>query len=140
MSTYLDHGGAEREQALARLWAELELRLARDGEVRIEHLHVHDAAHGCGWGDDHSTLIVALSGHAYRRVLEAVEQVVDHRHQPAQQPVLERRRAPAEPPAIERRCAPSEPLEQLRLAYALLRASRELATQVGRQLPPQRIL
>lgn len=112
MSTYLDHGGAEREHALAQLWDDLETRVARDEEVRVEHLHACCPSLACGWHDDESALVVAFSGHAYRRVMDAVEQLVAQPH------------------------APLEDLERLRLAHTLLLVSRELATQVRpRQRP-----
>lgn len=112
MSIYLDHGGAEREHALAQLWADLETRVARDEEIRVEHLHARCPSQACGWHDDESTLVIAFSGHAYRRVMDAVEQLVEQPH------------------------VPLENLEELRSAYTLLLVSRELATQVTpRQRP-----
>ncbi len=116
MSTYLNHGGAEREQILADLWGQIELRVERRQDVTVEHLLPGLRCRDHGWQEDELSLITALSGHAYSRVILAVEEIADH---------LDEHRYGAD----------AAQLKNLRSAYALLCASRSLAEQVTERHP-----
>lgn len=111
MSTYLNHGGAARERILAELWGEIELRVERREAVSIEHLRLGLRCRDHGWNEDELSLVSALSGHAYGKVMlvvEAIAQDVDGHAG-----------------------VPDTKLHELRTAYALLRASRVLVEELA---------
>jgi hypothetical protein len=108
VSTYLRCGGAERERALAELWADLELRLQQDEPITMRDLRPGLVTRRYGWDEDELSLVFALSGHAYHRVMLAVDRIAAHE------------------PATS-----AEELAELRAAYGLLQTSRRLADELA---------
>ncbi len=121
MSTYLNHGGAEREEALAQLWTIIETRVERREAVTVAHLRPALEHTRRGWHEDEFSLVTALSGHAYNRVMVVVEKITGE---------------------LDHYCTVADPskLKELRSAYALLQTSRQLADELHQleRCDPQR--
>jgi len=121
LSTYLTHGGAERERTLASLWATLESRVRRQEQVGIDDLRPALATRCQGWREDEHSLVHALSGHAYHRVMVVVAQIAEDLDSPMGSGTCER----------ELLGTATEKLYELRIAYGLLQVSRQLAEELN---------
>lgn len=120
MSTYLTHGGAERERVLAALWASIEVRVERREQIRIADLRPGLATRCHGWHEDEQSLVFAFSGHAYHRVMVAVERIAEELEGGTQTGKCDRGLMTA-----------AENLDELRIAYCLLQTSRRLADELS---------
>lgn len=75
-STYLTHGGREREEVFGEVWRLLRARLENGSDLHFADLEAACQRLRADWGDTEREVLASLQSRAYRALLESVDALV----------------------------------------------------------------